>query len=44
VEKRDNAIAFNFDSSERIITPKPVPGHLDSAAFCKGILRDMHQE
>jgi hypothetical protein len=44
VEKFNNAIAFNFDSSERIITPKTVAGQLDSATFCKGILRDMHQE
>ena len=46
IEKRDNAIAFNYDSTERVyassFNPKMRP--IDSAAFCQTILRDLQKE
>ena len=35
-----NSIAFNFDSTSRIITSNKI----DSASFCNNIMRDLQQQ
>lgn len=40
IEKKDNSIAFNFDSTSRIVTTNK----MDSASFCSNIMRDLQQQ
>lgn len=43
VQKKDHAIAFKYDSTERVVAGRSAAG-MDSAAFCQNILRDFQQE
>lgn len=46
IEKRDNAIAFNYDSTERVYAPSfnPKMRPIDSASFYQTILHDLQKE
>jgi len=40
IEKKDNSIAFNFDSRAKIITTNKI----DTASFCSNIMRDLQKQ